>query len=804
MVEGAGRARALSSRDAYESALGVLRASLVESADLRADAPGAAASRRRLSVILGSDDQLLGFAVRLAADGRPAVRSVGQDALLAQLNRWSRSALAEPSSGVFDLPRQSQALPDPLLKSAAFHVALDPNGSAPDSVSASSGASAFDLLDRSGGAPIPIVVDPSFVESMARRPAARLGAARIEGSWDELLKQLCEIHKGAYQLQGYRYPDESFPADRIEGGDDLPPPRAWIHVVQSGTTQLTPQGRGLRERGAERIAAWCRGVLTEGNSVRQSAAARAVAVLDWPAAVYWLERRWAWYGDVVALEGLMAAAARGRVAPSLQDPRCLRSILELVEGGAAELKGLGAARSVALAPKTLRETGDAYAAAAEALEARLLRVSLGLRELVPMLVASEERVVPVGSVLFEQFEQVSAEGQWLRLAVAEGLGVESPEAARAARAALEDVPRANDLDPTEAARWGAVRRQALRTLGIVQARGGLAHAGLAGGIETEPVSIARLGELFQVDGPGARDLSGLGLELARIDVALPSGFPGRRLLDNRESLTQVLILAALVADRKVGTVSEDAGGQSALGGPAGAAITRPRFLKGPGWAAKTLRAAMSDLASGPVPDVRRVERSALWTAARELRMLGGEPLGALFRWVGGTLGTRKGEQLESVLVQVGALGAEARNRVMERALADLKADSSGAGAADPERVERAWMDLAALVGDVDLGDRARRQLVESLVGAMAAGPSGSSGTSSMLVYAAELALRSLEEARLDVEAVGLQQTLQQAAQAAGHPLAQRFSQVDWPPGAKAVPRDLERLEPVHPPVFWFD
>jgi hypothetical protein len=74
----------------------------------------------------------------------------------------------------------------------------------------------------------------------------------------------------------------------------------------------------------------------------------------------------------------------------------------------------------------------------------------------------------------------------------------------------------------------------------------------------------------------------------------------------------------------------------------------------------------------------------------------------------------------------------------------------------------------------------------------------------MLVYAAELALRSLEEARLDVEAVGLQQTLQQAAQAAGHPLAQRFSQVDWPPGAKAVPRDLERLEPVHPPVFWFD
>ncbi|MFT7170145.1 MAG: hypothetical protein ACI80K_003292, partial [Paracoccaceae bacterium] len=85
VVEGAGRARALSSRDAYESALGVLRASLVESADLRADAPGAAASRRRLSVILGSDDQLLGFAVRLAADGRPAVRSVGQDALLAQL-----------------------------------------------------------------------------------------------------------------------------------------------------------------------------------------------------------------------------------------------------------------------------------------------------------------------------------------------------------------------------------------------------------------------------------------------------------------------------------------------------------------------------------------------------------------------------------------------------------------------------------------------------------------------------------------------------------------------------------------------
>ncbi|QDV06416.1 hypothetical protein Poly30_19250 [Planctomycetes bacterium Poly30] len=778
-----GGASAGTPRDRYESAIRELRASLIalsgpggppSSEETHA---GAAASRRRLSVILGGDDRLLGFAVQLAADGHPAVRPVGKDALIAQLNRWSRSALSEPSNGAFDVPRQELGLPEPMLQRASFRVALDPNGTEPDAATDSSGASAFDLLDRRGGAPVPIVVDPSFVERMARRPAVRLGAARIEGSWDELLEQLCVIHDGAFQLQGYRYPGEVFPSDRVEAGDEQPPARAWIHVVQRGTTQLAPEGRGLRELGAERIAAWCRDVITEGNLIRQSAAARALGVLDWPAAVHWLEQRWAWYGDVVALEGLMAAAARGRVAPSLQDPRCLRSILDLVERDARSLASLAEARSLALAPETIQGTGDAYAASARGFEERLHRLSIGLRQLVPMLVvgqgAEEARVVPADGFLFEDFERASPEGQWLRLAVAEGLGVESSVAAAAARRVLsEPSPVAS---PIGAVKQRAVLRQALRTLGIVQPRGD----------RRAEVKIPQLNRLFSEDGPGARDLRGLGLELARLrffDREETPGFPSPELRRQREPLTQLIIWAALVAEERAPEVAK---------GPS----------KGPGWASVILRSAVEDLQPGPSPDVRQIERSALWKAAQELRALGGHPLQALNRWVGGSLGTAKGQVLDSALLRVGAAGAEARNEAMERSVRVL--ESAGALAAvEGELVERAWLDLAALVGDEALGRRARRLLLESLTRGMdkSAQPSG---TSSTLVYAAERALRSLQEARLDADAEDFRQALRQAAQRADHPLAQRFLQIDWPPSPTAVARDLERLEPVHPPVYSF-
>ncbi len=783
-------------RDAYERTLAELRQVLDDGA-LSSSEGSVLAARRRMSVILGADDRLLGMAIQLAGDGRSSVQAVGEKAILAQLSRWSRSVLAEPSSGVYDVPRQRVPLPGPLLERASFQVSLDPNGSAPDSAAFSSGASAFDLLDRRGGAPLPIVVDPAFVERMARRPAVRLGAARIDGSWSEVLEQLCAIHDGAYQLQGYRFPDEVFSSDPFTGGDELPPARAWIHVVQRGTTQLAPPGRDLRKTGAQAIVEWCRSAGAEGDLIRQGAAARALAVLGWPAAIHWLERRWAWYGDVSALEGLMAAAARGRVASSLQDPRCLRSILSLVEEDAKELAQLRSARMQALAPETLAETGARYDSAAAALDGRLQRLALGLRELVPVAVLGEQ-LQPLDELLFENFGEVSAEGMWLRLAVAEGLGIESPSAAAAARVLL-GRPFNTSEGVADAALFRPLRRQALRTLGVVQAA-----AANAGGGEAV-LGIAQASDLFApAKSMGGRDFVGIGLELGRLeplDADMSGGGAARGGVDwsaaaGRPAVLQELIVwAALAAD--VRGASEEA----------------------PEWVVQGVRAGLREAAASLSPDPRGVERCAVRQAARELRALGGTPLPALLRWVRPKIQAEEYAVFESLIVQAGAFSSGAqsmdasspnanspsaasqirgsRTRVFEGALAGLQRSVQ-----DAAKVQRSWLDLAALSADAELGPRARQALAQSLMEALG-DPSGTAASSSTVIYAAESALKALREARLDAEAQVFRGALREVAQAADHPLRHRFRAPDWPPIPASPPRDLERVDPVRPPVFLF-
>ena len=117
-------------------------------------------------------------------------------------------------------------------------------------------------------------------------------------------------------------------------------------------------------------------------------------------------------------------------------------------------------------------------------------------------------------------------------------------------------------------------------------------------------------------------------------------------------------------------------------------------------------------------------------------------------------------------------------------------------------MERSWLDLAALGADEEFGARARRELADSLGRALSQS-SGTAATSSSLVFAAESALKALREARLDVEAQDFLRGLQQVAKAADHPLSQRFRLPNWPPRPASVPRDLERVDPVRPPVFRF-
>jgi hypothetical protein len=97
---------------------------------------------------------------------------------------------------------------------------------------------------------------------------------------------------------------------------------------------LVERGAGT-ERGLFASAVeWVRAV--EGSGPLAAGSARALAALRWPAAMCWLEERWA-AGDGAALEGLVLAAGQERVAPWLFQPDTVRALARrLVDPGTPE------------------------------------------------------------------------------------------------------------------------------------------------------------------------------------------------------------------------------------------------------------------------------------------------------------------------------------------------------------------------------------------------------------------------------------------------------------------------------------
>ncbi|MEM9799623.1 MAG: hypothetical protein AAGA20_04800, partial [Planctomycetota bacterium] len=327
LVDALGAARA-AARDVAQAELARLLRGEEQISDLVDAVDGAPVEAlRRVAVTLGEDESLLGLAVGLAGSGEADAARVGRWAIEAQLVRWSATAFDEPSVAAYDPPRQRVLFPRSWRERATFRLSLDPDDGG--------GVAAFDRLDRYGLGPAPIVVDPRLAERMVRRPAPDVLTLRVDGPWHEVLEALCSIHDAAYQLQGYAYPEQLL-ADPEDDGPSAPS-LAWIHVVARGTSENAPVGVDLRRSGASFIADWCLEVRREGNLVRQCAAARALAALDWTAAVLWFEDRWLATGDVVALEGLLASASRGRVAPSLQQAGSVRKVLAVIDEEAREV-----------------------------------------------------------------------------------------------------------------------------------------------------------------------------------------------------------------------------------------------------------------------------------------------------------------------------------------------------------------------------------------------------------------------------------------------------------------------------------
>lgn len=682
-----------------------------------------AEARRRVARVLGADDRMFPIAAWLHASSTGAPQAVGREALDAQLARWSVSAFDEPDVAVFDPGRQRSDLPRLWTERVSLELELDPlEGGA---------LLAFDRLDRLGGGPVPIIVDPRVASSAVRRPQAplRAGPARVDGTWGDLLEALCGIHGVAYQLQGFRFGAD--PGD----DDDLPPPRAWIHIVPRGTTELAPAGRDLRMSAAEHILGWCDDLVREGDIVRQIAAARALAGLDWPAATAWLEARWLATGDVPALEGLLAAAARGRVALTLQRPDVVRSALALVDGEARDVMVLAAARRVAVASKTIEETDAALQAAAVPADRRARRFALGLAGLAPVAPGGEASML---DILFERFDAAPPTGRWVRLVAAEGMGVEHREAARHASRVLR-----GEIDARS-------RRQALRTLLRTRAA------------NAPPVDVADPTAIFAEVGS---DVRGLGLELGLAGVRTNATRFVDHVRGDPAALAEILVFGTLA-----------------------------RYDEAPPW----LVAALPRLLDRPPVRTRAATADPLAIAIHRSHGDVRSALGRIAELVASELGPGVRSELERRLLRAGAArpseesaalsratnileraGAEASGREVEDAWLDL---AGLAGSRDEERARSALEDLGAALGAELEGRRV---------------PSGA--TSSALVDAVESAIRALRRARRDAAAESFLQRLRGAATRGDHPMAQRLFRDDWPPPPELAPRDLMLVEPPLPP-----
>ena len=682
-----------------------------------------AEARRRVARVLGADDRMFGIAADLFASSTGAAQSVGREALEAQLSRWSASAFDEPDVAVFDPNRQRSDLPRLWTERLSLELELDPlEGGA---------LLAFDRLDRLAGGPVPIVVDPRVATSAVRRPRGRprAGPARTDGTWAEVLEALCGIHGAAYQLQGFR-----FDADT---GDDPghPPPRPWIHVVPRGTTELAPAGRDLRTSGAEHVIGWCGDVVREGDIVRQIAAARALAILDWPAALTWLETRWLATGDVPALEGLLAAAARGRVALSLQRPDVVRTVLSIVDEDAREVVALRARRTAAIASQDIADAEAALLAAAVPADRRARRFGIGLAGLAPVALGVEESVL---DVLFERFDGAPPTGRWVRLVAAEGMGVEHGAATQNALRVLRGQLQARS------------RRQALRTL--LRTRGA----------DDQMIEIRDPSPLFVEIG---LDTRGLGLELGLAGVKTNNTRFVDLVKDDLSTIAEILAWG-----------------------------THARDEPAPPWLVPAVRAALE----GERASERVRAQGPFDMVIRRSRGDARSTLGRLAALVGPKLRPVEREQLDRQLLRTGAgssaaerAALETANKVLERAGADVSGRA----------VEGSWLDLAALAGsrDEEMSRTALGALGIALSTELEGRGAATGATSTILVDAAENAIRGLRRMRRDTAAEAFLQRLRKAATRGDHPMARRFYRDDWPPPPELAARDLMLLEPPLPP-----
>ena len=259
-----------------------------------AAAGGDAELRLRLVRALAADPAHFELAALLATEPVEAARELGSQALAELAGRWN-PALFEPPLGDEVLLQRLEARRERLPGEPILLQLDGPPGEV------------LDRLGRLAAVPVGLVLDPSL-ERWSGRPPGTFAY----GTWDQVVAQLAQAY--GVTAEGFGLPE------RVER-DPRPIVRLRHPFDPSWST------------GAERLVFWVQMLAEGGDPGERRAAARALATSGWPAALTWLGERARVQNDAAALDGVLAAAARGRELPGFFAGPVLASLVRQADAG---------------------------------------------------------------------------------------------------------------------------------------------------------------------------------------------------------------------------------------------------------------------------------------------------------------------------------------------------------------------------------------------------------------------------------------------------------------------------------------
>ena len=260
-------------------------------------ASGSEEVRARLADAL-SADRNLGLSALMLNEDDASLRELGQGALTRSLSRWyGESELDWVAPSLRRRNRLARAFP------AAYR--LDPTAERLDvTLDRIARQTDAELIDSPEPRFVSLVIDPML--SSRPPPVPDRAPREIVGNFGTLLIETAKLWEVPMVVVGIE----------AVAGLDTRHPVVFVSSEEFAGTSWFDQMSG-----------WVREL--ERSGPLAAGAARALANSRWPAAMAWIEERWTESGDPAFLEGLLAAAGRGRVAPSLVRGESVRHLSRL-------------------------------------------------------------------------------------------------------------------------------------------------------------------------------------------------------------------------------------------------------------------------------------------------------------------------------------------------------------------------------------------------------------------------------------------------------------------------------------------